>query len=256
LSGESRGQLGDRPWVIGIFVIAALVGIPAGIVTVIDSVKAGQSTTSTPTNASSGDPAPWSGGSDTPRAAVTRYEVGSCLDNGARVSCEASHASEVISDGPNCGVSEFVKYAGGDPSVEIVRRTLRYAPLPKAPTSCVATFPTAVMATQQNALQSRAGDWLRLCFDSSTASEVGCNSSHSAEAVGLREGGSLQPMACDERATAYLGSPFTRYQDQLRVDREQITGGAVCWVTVLGHNVLTASVRSVGTKNLPIAASP
>jgi hypothetical protein len=83
---------------------------------------------------------------------------------------------------------------------------------------------------------------------------VGCDVPHTREAVAVRTAGGTSDISCQTAATAYLGIDFQRFSTELTLERSVSSLGTTCWVKARGHNVLTESVRSVGTRSLPLRA--
>jgi len=156
-----------------------------------------------------------------------------------------------------CDTDALLRYLGGNPAIDVLRPELSATALSIGGQAvCVlkasggGSLPLATMGI----LQTRDGDVLRECWDSRVESDVACSEQHTAEVVSAGNKAHTT-LSCQAKIERYIGAPMSGFKFELQVG---LTGGAnpQCRVEVLGHNVLTASVRELGTGAPPIAALP
>jgi hypothetical protein len=59
---------------------------------------------------------------------------------------------------------------------------------------------------------------------------------------------------CPSKAAQYINKDPSSLAADLKVSLVEVNGMPECQVTALGHNVLTSSIRDLGTQALPILA--
>jgi serine/threonine protein kinase len=175
--------------------------------------------------------------------------VGSCLDHsGAETSCDTGHVAEVFSESADCPAADLLSYLGGRPGEDVLRSELLLTSLPGG--GCAVRVPAGpVTGPSRDALLTRAGDVWRRCSDE-LSREVSCAEPHVAEVI-FEQSAATEPLACADRADAYLAIPFDRVSEELRIVEE----GPRCVLEVRGANVLTASLRRLATSALPLEAA-
>ncbi|MGY1618391.1 protein kinase [Geodermatophilus sp. SYSU D00691] len=174
---------------------------------------------------------------------VDGFAVGDCLDAGRQATtCDGEHAAEVYST-TDCTADALLAYLGGEPGRDVLRTNLQTAQVGAA---CTVGLPGATLdGPNQRVLDDRDGDVWRRCLDGAT--ELPCSERHTAEVV-FEQAQSTDPLACTSRADDYLGAPFSRHDDVLRV-RE---AGTTCLIEVRGADELTASLRDLRSNALPL----
>jgi hypothetical protein len=183
--------------------------------------------------------------------------VGQCFKGGDQnVPCDTAHDVEVYSASP-CSTESMVSFLGGAPSIEVLTPSagpneIDFGGL----TGCAVSAPDGTSRSRSAAgiLQSSDGASWRRCMDDRTEQEIACSEPHTAEIVFVGVPAAGESLNCTERAERYLEAQPQRFAFELVVEQTEVDGEPACVVSVLGANVLTASVRSVGTSNLPISA--
>jgi serine/threonine-protein kinase len=223
----------------------ALVAVTAAVLAVVIATRPDDGTT---------DPGgPQAGGATTEPAGGAATDaplaVGSCLDaGGVAVSCDSGHAAEVFSASGDCPAADLLAYLGGRPGEDVLRTDLVLTALPGG--GCAVRAPADLLtAPSRDVLLGSDGDAWRRCSDA-LSREVSCAQPHVAEVV-FEQSAATEPLACADRADAYLGAPFDRVSQDLRL----VEDGPRCVLEVRGDNVLTASLRRLGTSALPLEAA-
>ncbi|WP_409331751.1 serine/threonine-protein kinase [Trujillonella humicola] len=171
--------------------------------------------------------------------------VGDCLDaSSAPTACDGAHATEVYATG-ECPPAALLDYLGGRPGTDVLRQDLV---LGTAGAACTVGLPDADLdGSSAGVLDGPADEWRR-CLDDDGA-ELPCSQPHAAEVV-FEQQAPTDALNCTARAGEYLGAPFSRHVADLVV-RE---AGTTCVVEARGSNVLTASLRDLGSRALPLEA--
>lgn len=199
-----------------------------------------------PTSAGAG---PSSQSSATVQVGAAALAVGDCLDAAMQLShCDAPHQAEVIDVGGACDHDILLTYLGGVPGDDVILSDVQ--PEVEATDTgdvCVVRPPAGgdSRAAQDALLGPDHGAWRR-CTDV-LGRELPCTQPHHDEVVvdSVPPGEAID---CASRATKYLGAPYPRHADDLRVEQR----GDECVLAARGDNVLTASVRRLGTSALPL----
>jgi hypothetical protein len=195
---------------------------------------------------------PMSEPSEEPVLSIT----GRCFSGPREVPCDTGHEFQVYSEVP-CTRESMVSFLGGAPSIEVLAPSVGPVQVELAAQPVCAVSPPADTSRAQSAdgiLQTSAGESWRRCIDDRTEAEVPCSGPHTGEVVyeGIPPTG--EDLDCVTRAERYLEAPLQRFSFQLSVETIEIDGHPGCIVVVLGANLLTGSIRSVGTSTLPISA--
>ncbi len=185
---------------------------------------------------------------------------GTCLDAAIEiVGCDMDHQYEVYSyqNAGTCDTDALLRYLGGIPTIDLLRPEISAKALSiRGQSICALTASNGGSLPLKTAgiLQTRNGDALRECWDSRVESEVACSEPHTAEVVSIGTGAHTT-LDCQAKVERYIGAPMSGLKFDLHVD---LTVGAnpQCRIEVLAHNVLTASVRGLGTSTPPISALP
>ncbi|WP_139176993.1 hypothetical protein [Geodermatophilus siccatus] len=191
--------------------------------------------------------------SEASRAPLTALEVGDCLDPGltSMTRCDVEHGYEVFAL-DDCDDSALLTYLGGNPTVDIVRATPRRVDV-SGSAACVVSPPAGAPDDLPAAgvLQGPDDDAWRSCIDDRTGQQdVSCAAPHTGEWVST-EPPTDDAVDCEELATRYLDAPPTRFTGRLQVGSSRGPAGPRCFVTVLGGDLLTGSLRDIGVSSLP-----
>lgn len=171
--------------------------------------------------------------------------VSPCFLAGVGIACSAAHDAELIT-ATACDEAGLVVVMGGNPAIEILRGGLTYS---AQSGGCLVggLDRFAVVSSVQGLLQSDQGDGFRVCRDDATATEVGCDTRHSAELI-YRNG---QDVDCAASFQTYTGDTFANRSGDLKLTKT--AGQSVeCWVGPRLTNPLTASVRNLKNQTLPL----
>lgn len=189
-------------------------------------------------------------------------DIGTCLsDLRVTVPCDTAHTYEVFASGSTpCSQPLLVAYLGGVFALDVLGNQIRSERLTvQGGTSCAlrSAGGVPVNATARNALTTGRGDVFRGCVDKRREVYVPCSQAHTSEVVYSVTPQSNADVGCLSKAARYMGTDPLRLSDDLRVSLVEGKGRRPeCHVDVLGHNVLTSSLRSIGTQALPISSSP
>jgi hypothetical protein len=256
---EARGRvarLARNPWLYLAVAAATILGPIATLVAPRLVSRAGNDDVRPPATsrpAVSADPAT--------RAAAGVAGVGDCVDEARVVPCTSGHQYEVVAASGSCTATVAMAYLGGDPLRDVLLRapsTLVVA----GRSLCVVQTPGAAttFSPAKDALRGPASGRWRRCVDERFANEVlACSSRHTVELIG--SGGPVAPDAaqCRTAAEAYMGVALDRVSDRLAVAAIPTTnvddGSPRCLVRVLGHSLLTDTVRGIGVRALPVVAA-
>jgi hypothetical protein len=196
------------------------------------------------------------GASKASASTPTPASAGECLDTGGTVvSCDRNHKYEVISNGGSCNLNALVTYLGGVPGLDTLATSIRAEQLNVTGNRlCVLALPaSAPVFSVRHILDISQGDAWRRCLDNRFENrEVSCAESHTDEFVfsGVLAAG--ERLDCAARAANYLGADFSIYAQDLDLRSASQGSASQCLVSVRGNNLLTASVRRIGTNALPI----
>jgi hypothetical protein len=159
------------------------------------------------------------------------------------VACDVPHAAEVFSTS-DCSVGALLGYLGGAAGEDVLRSDVAVQPRGSACT--VAAPGLTPSASVKDVLLDPAGDVWRRCLDE-VDREVPCSTPHTAEVIFVQSD-ATEPLDCRARADAYFGRPFAQHEDDLKL----LESDSTCVVEVRGSNVLTASLRRLGSGALPL----
>ena len=181
--------------------------------------------------------------------------VGTCLDTtNSPAPCDAPHAYEVV--GMNsCAQADLLRYLGGVAGSDFLLPSL-------APTlsrssrvkTCLFSNPQGSLdGRQQDSLATTSGDRWRWCVDERLSRDVPCTQPHTEEIVGV--GAGSENLDCVSKADAYTEAAMAGASADVAVLTISRSGSdPLCAIRVRGENVLTASLRHLGTKALPMAS--
>lgn len=240
--------------------LAALAGIAALVFAAFTLFEEPNSSTASPTTtqspaADATDP-PVGIASPTPDAAEPSEPSQCWTATGGAVSCSQPHAVEVVAiELAECSQESLVRLMGGDPRLDVTWVAVGAQPVGTSE-ACVASASEEWSGPLGDAFRGSAADALRLCEDTrSAARTVGCNVAHTVEAVGPTQG-ERSVADCAAEVADYTGVPADLLDARLKVLlRTSVDGGtAACAIGVSGGDVLTSSLRSIGSKAIPITA--
>jgi hypothetical protein len=245
--------------------IALAVAVIAGLSTIANvwwKSNHGQTSSARPpigisSSAPSSSSAP--AGSGTPSSASHTSSpqlTSACLDTSkSLVSCDRDHQFEIFSTSGSCTSDALIDYLGGVPGMDTLASGIHLMQLTtKGKDVCVVTPPgSATTYSARRVFDGAAGDAWRRCLDNRFANrEVSCAGSHTDEFVFTGVLGVGEKLDCASRATRYLGADFSIYAQDLELRTARQGAASQCLISVRGSNLLTASVRRVGTNALPI----
>jgi len=258
---RSRGHLADHP---KLRLSATLIGMTAAILGVtyllvpscFPAKLAGQRTTALPTAGQEKRPetssnATGRGGTDTP------IGVGSCLLTDAKATvCATQHDLEIIGNPTDpCAQDGLVRYLGGIPGTEVLITGPRRASDGVAAGYCVTPLPSGISTVRSargSLTTGRAADAWRRCTDANTADDrVSCSVPHTGEYMGLAPGTG----DCVKSFEDYARISFEEVSDHLALSRVQPSEEPTisCLVSALGNDKLSASIRDLRTRALPLS---
>ena len=195
-------------------------------------------------------------GYDSPGPASVPAKVGTCLDEKAQaVACDTTHRYEVFGTAlasGTCARRDMMAYLGGSSRIDVLLAAVKPTRVTAGGSdACAVDIGSTLQAPVAGVLASRRGDALRRCWDSRVDEEVPCSSAHSAEVISSPDSGT---QTCAQLAEQYLEAPL----EEVRFDLRAVVVAAhpdECRIVVLGRSVLTASVRGLGTRAVPLVAA-
>jgi hypothetical protein len=162
-------------------------------------------------------------------------------------------------DPPACDAVVALGYLGGNADLDVLRARLEMD-------GNVCVLSNADQVDMSNSVKGMldvsnglVGDAFRLCRDDRTKpTDVGCNTPHTGEYVGVPAGAVPDQQGCEAAAKAYMSVGFSEVSGDLAVlalpTADPDDGRPRCVITVRGNQVLTASIRNVRTHALPLEA--
>lgn len=177
-----------------------------------------------------------------------------CLLAGESVGCRQAHDGEVIGSSSECTHATFIRHLGGAPDIDVLRPDVRVGVFEvRGDSVCVVTFSQQVRGSIRDAFAGgEHGQW-RWCRDTKRReAAVSCLQPHDAEVVALRRTSDEQPPECYAAAAAYAETTWRRLGEAVSVEAIEVNSTPGCQVEALGANQLTASIRGIGTRTLPV----
>jgi hypothetical protein len=144
----------------------------------------------------------------------------------------------------DCSPDALVRHLGGVPGEDVLR-PLTIRPVGGGP-ACAVSDAGPLTGPLADILLDRSGDVFRQCLDEVDRS-VPCSEPHTDEVI-FQRAAPAESLDCEARADDYLDRPFDQLSDALRL----VEAGDSCVLEVRSANVLTASVRRLGTSALPL----
>jgi hypothetical protein len=182
--------------------------------------------------------------------------VGYCLSAARQpTSCDVPHPYEIYRLGASCDFKSLLAYLGGVVGADTLMAAVagHSFTVEKQPV-CALNGPGASMldGSAKQILLSSKGDGWRRCLDERDSQAVPCNRPHTSEYVfaGTVPAGST--LDCSSQASSYLDAAIANFTDELKVQKVRTSPTEACLLTIRGGDLLTASVRRIGTGALPV----
>jgi hypothetical protein len=150
----------------------------------------------------------------------------------------------------DCSVSSLLRYLGGKADEDVLLSNLEIASTDAhGARLCTVSSPIgSLVGNNKDVLLSTAGDAWRRCLDE-LIREVACVNEHKSEVIYDGSSGA-DAVDCSRRADKYLGTPFAHRARDL----ELLQADRTCVISARGNNILTDSLRRLGTSALPLEA--
>lgn len=264
------GGLHDRPVLKTLVSLVGIVGGLAGVaVLVLMMVRPdGQEGSATPdgstelsvntqasVSADASPESPEASAAQTPSSTLAPSPGECWSESGEAVACAWPHTVELVPiDAADCTASALVRHMGGDPELDVTWVAVDVQDVGESQ-ACVASSAREWSGSLAGVFTTSSADALRVCEDAQFASElVGCDEPHTLEAVGPATA-DRAAADCEAAASTYTGVPADRLDTRLQIlVRETADGLARCAIAVTGGDVLTASLRSIGSQAVPLAS--
>lgn len=164
--------------------------------------------------------------------------------------CDSPHSAETIPVDSECGPVAFIRYAGGNPSVEVLRSDIKVDQVNGA---CIAQVPGLnVQESYEGFLNGSNGPALRECRNA-VESFVPCHEEHTGEVVFREDPTQPQELSCEARASEYMNSPVDTHFRDVNVEALD-TQPRRCVVEVRGRNTLETSLRNLGSDAIQLGS--
>jgi hypothetical protein len=234
-------------------IVGGLIAIISFALYAVDRWGGGDGTTAPPeamrTPSSSGPtPVPSSG---PPPPSVTDPTVHSvCLsDQQDEVDCREPHRLERF--GGSCSTAGMLEYMAGRAGRDVVLADVR-----EVSGACVIDNPIEVAETAAGVLAGSNHDAWRRCLDDRQGRLVPCSKEHTGEYIATGEARKANQEECEKAAEAYMNQTLTNVGDLLTVrvvsEVDPDPSSPRCLIAVRGSQPLTASVRNLGVRPVPI----
>ena len=256
---QARGPLADHPKVrLAALVVSTVAGVGALLYLLFPGMFPVKPSGPTGAASTASTSMPAFASTTSSASDVDRPSVGDCLTvETAVVNCSEPHALEIVGDrNIPCDHDTLVRYLGGVGGVDVLDVNPSSGTVGITAGRCVVALPDGApnAVSARDALRrGRSGDVWRRCVDTAIDDDrVACSLPHTGEYIGLVPGS----INCEEAFEAYTQLPFAQVSDRLSLARVQPSGvsSQSCRVSVLGHNVLTESLRDLRTRALPVEA--
>ncbi len=168
-----------------------------------------------------------------------------CAAEDTFTSCEAEHDSEVAAIQP-CTADGLVKFMGGTTQLEVLRDVLSVEP--REDLCLIRGIDSSTKQSLAHILRIPAGDTYRRCWAIETDTEVGCDVPHFAEQI---YAGGSEGVDCEQRFADYVDKDFGAFANYLEIEARPGSTSA-CWVKMRVSNQLTASIRNLKDRPLPL----
>lgn len=165
------------------------------------------------------------------------------------IPCDAPHMAEIIATAPECGMGAFLKYAGGNSEIDVLRVDINLQTLEA---SCVAQAPDLQLEESfEGVLDREDGSALRECYMDRTGSYVPCAERHTGEVIFREDPVNPTDLECETRAEEYMGTTLERIFPKLKIV-STANSPRRCIVEVRGNNTLEGSLRNQGPKAIDL----
>ena len=155
-----------------------------------------------------------------------------------------------------CSQDSLLQYLGGSAGEDVLSTTLvRSISRVGGQQVCVVQRPEGpINGNAHLILDGPGGDSWRRCLDTRFGHrEVTCAEPHTDEFVFLGSPSLGQALDCNEKAAEYMAVSATADLSTITIRSATEGKQSACLVEVLGNNVLTASVRRLGTSAFPVS---
>lgn len=200
---------------------------------------------------------------DTPASQPTgaaTITAGTCVDTGhSIVPCTSAHRYEVIGSHGSCTRHAAVAFLGGRVELDVALVT-PVVTLVDGDKACVISDPRQpAFGSARGVMWTQDGGRWRRCLDARITNEVvACTVPHTGEFFDADGNRAPDATACSAAAQVYMGVSLDRVSSRLSVaviPALQPDDEPHCLVRVLGNDVLTDTVRSIGVRALPLRAA-
>lgn len=172
-----------------------------------------------------------------------------CLSGDDPSACDQAHDREVFA-ADACSVDDAVRYFGGIPSKDFLLPGITVGRFDEA--SCIVDLPEMATTRMEGVLGTRSGDALRWCvLDADLLEPVACDNPHFGEVTYASEPGSTDERNCLSSVEDYLETSLRDARVLIARDAT-LEGRGSCLVTVTANQVLTASVRNLVGRPVPL----
>jgi len=171
--------------------------------------------------------------------------------------CDGPHLAEVIGPASDCSESTLARHLGGLPEVDGLTPDAGVAVMDIGGSPvCVGHRGAGVVLTAhaRNALVNGRGDVWRWCIDDRSGRNVPCDEPHTAEVISEPPTNG-EDLDCDRRADEYAATDLSAHAFELGVSPRGPAGAQQCVVAVRNDGLLTASLRGLRSKALPIESA-
>jgi hypothetical protein len=170
----------------------------------------------------------------------------------AVVDCQETHRYEEIPQVPSCDQGVVTGFLGGLATVDVL--VAHPASMPGS--SCVLDAGHELRGSAKDALQSGTAAVWRRCSDRAVGKNVPCSTVHTGEYVATGKSSRATDPDCLVAAAAYLDQLPGNLVEDLTVRAINVKSGlpdpARCIIEARGNHRLTDSVRSLGSRPVPV----
>ncbi|MGY1668859.1 hypothetical protein [Geodermatophilus sp. SYSU D00696] len=181
--------------------------------------------------------------------------VGACLSaTDHPLPCDGPHLAEVIGPASDCSESTLVRHLGGLAGVDVLTPDAGVAVTDIGGSSvCIGHRGAGVVLTAhaRDALIDGRGDEWRWCIDDRSGRNVSCGEPHTAEVVSDPPSDG-EDLDCHRRADAYTATDLSEHVFELSVSPRGPAGAQQCVIAVRNDGSLTASLRDLRSRALPV----
>ena len=191
---------------------------------------------------------------DTPTPApVADPKPGTCgrIEDETFVSspCDVPHSVEVIPTSAGCGVEDFIRYAGGNPDLDVMNEDVQVEEMAGACSARLAG--TDLQQSFKDILRQNNGIRFRECVDGQSGQVVPCSAEHTGEVVFREDPADPADLRCAERAAEYMDTSVQGHYRELKLVSTEESPRR-CVIKASGINSLTSSLRNLRANAVPI----